>query len=904
MKNEEKKEIRIYKKQYSSNQDQKKIIENNKKNIYSHHYQEEKSVKNIKNNNENQKMQKPKNNEASIYKINETKNYNNSNFEDILTNLNINKEQMSIQNTNNINNNNNVNNINNNNNNNNVNNVNNNNSNNNNNNSNNNNNENNEPDNSFESKMFYEVNKNILNFNTPVKTINVYRNNFFNYTNNNLLSNLLCDVSDDNKKVMVSELDLNMSNSQSQTIQPEQPAPQRKILEKQNTEVDFKSQLQSNIIKILEKNIVNNSNNKNKNKNDKKCASYKNTEENKFNNNKKEKKENINQTNDNSKKLTDINMNNIKIIEKKNNNYKVCLGTFEKNNNNNINNNSNKYLSKVNKREIKNKYFVSSAKARKSRGLKSPNINVHKVNSIISPNNKNGGNKKMYFNNYTKTDIGIKKYKTIFDNQKNNNQIDSVKYYNQIKQNKNPNTTSKKAIKSYIIYNHNLNNNKIFPNNNHHCIYKISEKNNNIVLTNNSNNNCDNNSTHQKKKTPYSKYKNILNELHKNLSKQYKKKDEKINNSKANSHRNKKNQTYLIFNLENSNGRKSPKKEEIFSSNTSNTIYNKYNLSSINNINETSNNKNIIIMNHSIDKNIKNSNKINVKIVNNLSKQNSDISIIHSQNKSKSILYQKKRWNKNNSCQLNQKINNILSDSIININYKLNNEKNKNNKFKNNNNNNNISLFGVEKINIEMNKKSNNSNIDINPKDIYEEKTKFKNKTLSDSQLKKKNSNKKKKSNKKNIMNKKSNNNNNKSKHKKNEQSNYNVITFRNKFIYDDTMKKYLSNSKDNKPQKYKNNLNRPYFDNNININYNYNYNNSSHFSPINKMNKDEKNYFYNNYYNNHAANNKNKSNKNIIGNNNKINIDINFNNDINYIYIIKKNSIKNKSNNHLFTMK
>ena len=43
-------------------------------------------------------------------------------------------------------------------------------------------------------------------------------------------------------------------------------------------------------------------------------------------------------------------------------------------------------------------------------------------------------------------------------------------------------------------------------------------------------------------------------------------------------------------------------------------------------------------MNHSIDKSLKNSNKINVKIVNNLSKQNSDISIINSQNKAKSIL--------------------------------------------------------------------------------------------------------------------------------------------------------------------------------------------------------------------------------------------------------------------------
>ena len=876
MKNEEnKKEIKKFYKKQNSNQEHKPNKKNNSNNI-----QEEKNFKNIKNMNENKKVSNIKDSQTSEYKISETKMYNNnSNYDELLNNLNINNitaSQNVIKNDYINNNNNNINNENN----------------------------NNNVDNSFESKMFYEVNsKNILNFNTPLKTINVYRNNFFNYTNNNLLSNLLCDVSDDNKNVMVSELDLNISNSQTQTIQPEQqPAPQRKILEKQNTEVDFRSQLESNLIKILEKNIVTNSNNKNKkqNKNDKKCASYKNTDENKFKNinitKDKEKKIDINQTNDDRKKITDINMNNIKIIEKKNNNYKVCLGTYDKNNNIN---NSNKYLSKVNKREIKNKYFVSSAKARKSRGLKSPNINVHKVNSIISPNNKNNGNKKMYFNNYTKTDIGIKKYKTIFDNQKNNNQIDSVKYYNQIKQNKNPNTTSKKAIKSYIIYNHNLNNNKIYPNNNHHCIYKISEKNNNnnIMLTNNSNNNCDNISNHQKKKTPYSKYKNILNELQKNLSKQYQKRDEKINNSKANSHRNKKNQTYLIFNLENSNGRKSPKKDEIFSSNTSNTIYNKYNLNSINNINESNNNKNIIIMNHSIDKNIKNSNKINVKIVNNLSKQNSDISIIH--NKAKSILYQKKRWNKNNSCQLNQKINNILSDSIININYKLNNEiinKNKNNKYKNNNNN--VSLFGVEKINIEMNKKNNNSNIEINPKDIYDDKGKIKNKTLSDSQLKKKNSIQKK-TNKKNIINKKS--NINKNKVNKNEQNSYNVITFRNKFIYDESMKKYLSNSKDNKQQKINNKFNKPYFD----INFNYNYNNSSHFSPINKINKDDKNYYNNNYFYNNIINNKNKSNKNIIGNNsNKINIDINFNSNINYIYIFKKNSIKNKSNNHLFTMK
>ena len=117
--------------------------------------------------------------------------------------------------------------------------------------------------------------------------------------------------------------------------------------------------------------------------------------------------------------------------------------------------------------------------------------------------------------------------------------------------------------------------------------------------------------------------------------------------------------------------------------------------------------------------------------------------------------------------------------------------------------------------------------------------------------------------------------------------------------MYDECMKKYLSNSKDNKLQKSKNNLNKPFFDNNINLNYN-----NSHFSPINKINKDDKNYYINYFYNN-IITKENKSHKNIAGNNNnKINIDINLNNNINYIYIFKKNSLKNKSNNHLFTMK
>jgi hypothetical protein len=313
------------------------------------------------------------------------------------------------------------------------------------------------------------------------------------------------------------------------------------------------------------------------------------------------------------------------------------------------------------------------------------------------------------------------------------------------------------------------------------------------------------------------------------------------------------------------------------------------------------------MMNHSI---IHNSNKIlNKNNINCLTKQNSENNLLHNNdNDPKSIFYEKKRPNKNNSCQLNQKLEGILSDSFLNVKHKLSCEKNK---FKYNNN---LSLYGIEKINIEINQKSNNSNIEINPKDLLEatnkEKDKqknYSNKTLNNSQIKKKNLDLindnniiTKKSKKKNITNKKMNASNNKYKsHISNSKSNNinnmvnnnNMITFRNKFINNISIKKHLSNSKDNKEkenkekQKYKklNNKgnNNKYFYNNFNLNYNYN-----HFSPVNRV--------------------KEKSNKKVIKEANKINIDINFNNNINYIYIIKtkKSRFKNKSNNHFCTMK
>ena len=824
----------------------------------------------------------------------------------------------------------------------------------------------NDSENSFEGKMFYEVNsknKNGYNLNNPIKTINVYRNNCFNYTNNNLISNLLCDVSDDNKNVMVSELDLNISSSQAPTPRPDivQQQPNKRFLEKQNTEIDFKSQLETNLIKILEKNIANNNkNNNDKNKIDKKNESFKENEENKNLNvidlNKIDKNKEDN-------RIKNLNTNKILLDSKKYTNNQTSI---------------NKFLSKVNSRDIKNKYLVSSAKTRKTRGLKSPNINVHKVNSVMSPSiKKYQSNKKTYWNNYTKTDICIKKYKTIIENNnninnnKNHHQINSVKFFNQIKsknkKNKPPpqNMTSKKTIKSYIIYNHNLANNKIlYSNNNYrHGIYKLNDKSKskNILLTNTSNNNLDinlnSNSIHQNEKMNYSKYKNLLNELQKNLSKHFHQKDE--NNSKANSHRNKKNKTYLIFNLENSNGRKSIKKGEIFSSNTTNTINNKYNLKSLNNIstnkidnlneNNEDINKNIIMINRSIDNNLnKNTDE---KITNYLTKQNSDINLLHEQeiknkltrsdnnkrNINGKLPYYLKRPNKNNSCQLNQKFESILSDSLLNLNNnKLQNEKNKYKYSKNK------GLYGIEQINLEINQKSNNSNIEISPKDFLiinnikeevnkekEEKNNYNNKSKKSSDFSIDKNTKNKISIKKNIINKKinasTNYNNYNYKYNTNSKSNNinnmnnNMITFRNKFIQQDiSIKKQLSNSKDTKKEKEKekekerdnkdsilkypiNKLNKKYLNSNNNINFNYHYN-YNHFSPMNKMNK--KNIFCSNHNNN--IKDKSRYSKKLTKDGNKINIDINVNNNINYIYIIKtkKNRFKNKSNNHLCTLK
>ena len=781
-------------------------------------------------------------------------------------------------------------------------------------------------DNSIESKMFYDINKdNIINYNTPIKTKNIYRNTVFFYTNNELVSNLLCDEADDNKKVMVSELDVDISNSQSinNTSKPKfEIPPQPVIQEKNNKENDFRTQLELNLKKILEKTImqsntekkinseknnfvVNLENSEKNGKSDKEIT--KNIDRNFLNINKENsnkeilnnkeisiKKENINK--DISDKSSNIIIDQINISNEMNNstdnnksinnsnknlkNFNGSNNSSDKNKNfnqsiigkykdklnsnkrNTTNSKVNKFNTNSNKKNLSNniqqvieisvnnllnekekrlsdvtKFFrqkkqsiICSAKIRKDSILKSPKNNIHQFNNInnLSPKNKFNNEKRKKMCNYSKTDNGIKKYKTIYEQHKknSNHEENNSKHYNKIKKPKNIiSATSKKNLKSHVTSTNNHNSKKICSKKNNILMYSpISNSN-----TKNENVNINNLSQEKTSQIPYFKYKNILNELHYYLSGNSK--DELINNSKTNSHRNKKNPTYLIFSFD--GGRTTKHKN-----NSNSTFIHKYDNSNILN-----NNHNI-----SINKNMNNSNPLENENI--LNKNNSDIN--NNIQNSNNIIYHKKKWgkSKNNSCQFNKKLNGIFSDSIIDINCKLNKD-----------------IINAKSI--KLNNLANNCSSICVSVNCNKEKKNVKNKT-SNSLLKKSESNQ--------IMNRGTNNNN--KLNNNNNNSNYNMITFRNKFINDDSYKYYLSNSKDNKQQKT--------------------------FKKFNCNGTKEHKYANtnNNYSNNNLIGNTNLNTNNNNYMENKINIDINVHNNINYTYIIRKNTVKTKSNNHLFALK
>ena len=696
-----------------------------------------------------------------------------------------------------------------------------------------------EDDKMFENKMFYKVNnKNIINYNSPSKNINVNKNNFINYTNNYLLSNLLCDVSED-KKVMVSELDVNISNSQPSTLQMEKngapPFSQNKAAEKQNTESSFRNQLESNILNILKMNL--NQKSKHHIKTDilENCNNFKEKEEFNINNSYNDEKEN--------KKTSPT-----KNIDINSDNYNRTKKELAKSNN--------KRKNKKFKKDSINKYSIHKVESKKAGLQKSPNINIHKIRSVISLKNQNILNKKLH--NYMRTDNLVKKYKTIYDNPKNNTPLKSTKFLSKAEPKK-PNNLSNKNIKSYFIYNYY--DNKIVPGKRSQYFDTKEENRNNVLLINYPNNApCECYSTNKKFQNTYIKYKSILNEIHQNLFNKSSVKD--INLKKSNqplSYRNDNNEISMFLSLEAKIGRKlSPEKEDLL-------IYRNFNNDNKIDINKRSCNK-------SIYKNIKKC-KINMKTMNNLNKQKSEISFIERKIK----IRKDKTSNKNNSCNLNEKTNNGLSDSIIK---KC--DGKKNNTIKR--------ILGVDQINLET--KKNITNINSGLKGINEEendKIKIRHNTIIESKLKAKKTNTKNSTKKIIIKNDKSKN--------KNKNNICNIITFRNKFLYNNhVMKKQLSHSKDNNQKICNKNKN------------NYLNNNEIQYIFLNKANKNEKNKnskkLYNNKKNSKSKAKLTKDPQDNNKNNDKIKIDININNNIQYIYIIKKNAKDDKNNSNVYTVK
>ena len=239
---------------------------------------------------------------------------------------------------------------------------------------------------------FYDVQKNnIINYLTPIKvnninynkrrkktkTENISNNNENNDEDNNDLSDLFSNSSTDNKNVMVSELDIELSNSQS-NYHLNTDIKWNNINMVKKREIDFKKEIEQNLKKFLKKNqemMKSNNGNKSNNKNNHINVNVNNS----LSNNviKKEIKMKLkdkiklkierfkNQSNKMNYCLTDMN----KKIHKKSNNINVNL-------NNSVSNN-------VIKKEIRMK-LKDKIKLKMNRFKKQPN----KINYCLTDLNK------------------------------------------------------------------------------------------------------------------------------------------------------------------------------------------------------------------------------------------------------------------------------------------------------------------------------------------------------------------------------------------------------------------------------------------------------------------------------------------------------------------------------------
>ena len=329
---------------------------------------------------------------------------------------------------------------------------------------------------------FYDVQKNnIINYMTPIKvnninnskrkkktkTENISNEKENNDEDNNDLSDLFSNSSTDNKKVMVSELDIELSNSQS-NYHLNTDTKWNNINMVKRREIDFKKEIEQNLKKFLKKNqemMNTNNTNKNKNKSD-------NIIEAKNHNN----NINVNSSMNNNVIKKEIKMKlkdkiklKMKRFKKQSNKINYCLTDinkkiYKKNNNLNHNtclqNNNNKISSFNN--HINSNFNTSFKKQQNEQNNNNNKNNIQKkLNEIIKINipqkksNTNVNNKIIVTTN-KKTNINLnKKQKTM--NLPNIYEIKSKIFYLQNKNKKKAKEkiSKKNDLSEYIISNRN-----------------------------------------------------------------------------------------------------------------------------------------------------------------------------------------------------------------------------------------------------------------------------------------------------------------------------------------------------------------------------------------------------------------------------------------------------------------
>ena len=362
----------------------------------------------------------------------------------------------------------------------------------------------------FDDKInFYDVpKKNVINYMTPKKINNTKKekknnkkkikntkseNNIINFDENDELSDLFSNSSTDNKNVMVSELDIELSNSNYLTehkntknnynMNTEGKSNNINLFKKR--EIEFKKEIEQNLKKFLKKNQEKNSikNNKVNNNN----VNISNNEKNDIQNNiiNKEKGDNLN-IKDNIK---------MKRLKKKSQNINYCCLTDINNKKNNTKNKQNILSSFIIKSKLnfdypnhnysnynyKNKSFKTQKEFISKNNISKKYNEINKINisKKINNNNKKIPNNN---NNNRKLNLNYKKQKPM--NYTNMFEIKSKIFYlqNKIKKNLFSNNTKNDLSEFNITHKNNDKKNTLSNfginsiNNTHDDYFTYSEK--------------------------------------------------------------------------------------------------------------------------------------------------------------------------------------------------------------------------------------------------------------------------------------------------------------------------------------------------------------------------------------------------------------------------------------------